>query len=141
MQELTLVAVQSVSSYAMFGVIWLVQLLVYPAFRLVPPEHWARLHAHHGTRISWVVIPLMLVELASALFLLAAPPAALESLQPLLAGCVALAWVSTFAIQVPLHQRLARGHDPRAIERLIQTNWIRTAAWTLKAALLLATGG
>ena len=83
-----------------------------------------------------MVIPLMLVEVASGLALLftpAAPPAPVQGWQVV---CLAIIWISTFAIQVPLHRRLERGHDAQSVERLIRTNWIRTITWTAKAALL-----
>ena len=46
-------------------------------------------------------------------------------------------WGSTTFVQVPLHGRLARGLDATALRRLVLTNWIRTAAWTLRAGLLV----
>jgi hypothetical protein len=45
--------------------------------------------------------------------------------------------VSTFAVQVPLHARLAAGFDPQAHRRLVLTNWWRTAAWSLRSLLAL----
>ena len=48
------------------------------------------------------------------------------------AALVAVAWVATFALAVPLHDRLqAAGPDPALFGRLVATNWVRTAAWTL----------
>jgi hypothetical protein len=46
---------------------------------------------------------------------------------------VVVAWVVTFAVSVPLHGVLAAGKDAAAIEQLIRTNWLRTAAWTVAA--------
>ena len=40
-------------------------------------------------------------------------------------------------VQVPLHRRLQGGFDAAAHRRLVRTNWLRTAAWTLRAALAL----
>ncbi len=51
---------------------------------------------------------------------------------------LAVSWVSTFAVQVPLHRKLAGGFEAADHRRLVVTNWVRTAAWTLRAALLLA---
>lgn len=50
-----------------------------------------------------------------------------------MAALVALIWLSTFLIQVPIHQQLAKGKDLGLIDRLVRTNWIRTILWTLKA--------
>ena len=46
-----------------------------------------------------------------------------------LLGCI---WLSTFAVQVPIHNRLAEGVNIDLIAKLVRTNWIRTAAWTLR---------
>jgi hypothetical protein len=48
-----------------------------------------------------------------------------------------LLWVSTFLVQVPLHERLRGGYDAELIARLVWTNWWRTAGWTMRAGLLL----
>ncbi|NIT98857.1 MAG: hypothetical protein GWN79_27120 [Actinobacteria bacterium] len=49
---------------------------------------------------------------------------------------LAVALGSTVLVQVPLHRRLAEGHDRRTAERLIATNWVRTVAWSLRGLLL-----
>ena len=46
------------------------------------------------------------------------------------------ALLSTVLLQVPLHARLAAGHDEHAARRLVATNWIRTAAWTSRGVML-----
>lgn len=43
-------------------------------------------------------------------------------------------WASTAFVQIPQHRRLARGGDPEAVSALVRGNWVRTVAWTLRAA-------
>ena len=50
---------------------------------------------------------------------------------------VAIIWASTALIQVPCHAKLVEGFDARAHRRLVDTNWIRTIAWTLRGAIVL----
>ena len=51
---------------------------------------------------------------------------------------VAVAWVATFALAVPAHDKLqATGLDREVVARLVAMNWIRTVAWTLAFLLLL----
>jgi hypothetical protein len=91
---------------------------------------------------TWVVAPLMLIELASAFWLalnMISPVRPMEAWVGL--ALVALAWVSTFMLQVPLHDKLARSFDATSAERLVATNWVRTVAWTLRAALCLTWVG
>ena len=45
-------------------------------------------------------------------------------------------WLHTGVVAVPLHNKLAQGYDPASIQRLVRTNWVRTTAWTLRAAVL-----
>ena len=50
-------------------------------------------------------------------------------------GLLAVIWLSTALIQVPLHQRLGGGFDAEVHSRLVTSNWIRTVAWTLRGLL------
>ncbi len=117
----------------MTGVIWVVQLLVYPAFRRIHESAWLDYHRHHTRSISFIVLPLMLAELFSGIALLILS----QDGQRMQIALLAVIWFSTFAIQVPLHHQLAQGWDNATINRLIHTNWIRTVAWTAKSALAL----
>ena len=49
---------------------------------------------------------------------------------------VGVIWASTAFIQVPMHNVLGRGFDADAHAHLVSTNWIRTIAWSARAALL-----
>jgi hypothetical protein len=48
------------------GVIWVVQLVVYPALALVGKSEFARYHAAHTRGMGWVVGAPMLLELGLA---------------------------------------------------------------------------
>lgn len=126
------------ATLAMAGVIWIVQVVHYPLFSGVGEEGFAAYASSHARRITFVVGPLMLVEAATAVWLAFDRPAPVGR-----AGAwagvalVAVAWASTFFVQVPLHGRLGAGFDAAAHARLVRTNWARTAAWTARAALVL----
>jgi len=130
-------------SAAMAGLVWFVQVVHYPLFAGVGPTGWAAYHAAHTRRTTWVVAPLMLAEHAAALALLAAPPPGVSrAMAGVGYGLLLVAWVSTFAVQVPLHNRLGGDGLADAAEgmaRLTRTNWIRTVAWTLRVGVALAT--
>jgi len=131
-----MILLQYFTSYALMGLIWTIQLVHYPAFRHVAVEDFHNFHHMHTRGISVIVMPLMLVELAAACWLVW-NPATRDPLQWLLLTLVGLIWLSTFSLQVPCHAHLAQGKDLEKIEKLISTNWLRTLAWTLKAGLLL----
>jgi hypothetical protein len=47
-------------------------------------------------------------------------------------------WASTFLLQVPCHLRLSAGWDAATHRFLVDSNWIRTIAWTLRLVLAVA---
>jgi hypothetical protein len=119
------------------GLIWTVQVVHYPSFGLVPKADWVPFHAAHTRRMSYVVMAPMVLELGLAIWLAWAGRAALPSGAGWWSlGLVGLIWAVTFFISVPFHNRLEKGFDYIAIDGLTRTNWIRTLAWTARAALL-----
>ena len=87
--------------------------------------------------MSFVVLAPMVLELALALWLAWAGRAALPGGAGWWGlGLVGLIWATTFFISVPFHNRLETGFDYVAIDGLTRTNWLRTLAWTARAALL-----
>ena len=130
---------QVVGSVGMFGAIWMVQLVHYPLMRFVPGAQFAGFETAHRVRISWVVGPLMAVEGLCVLAFLFAPPAGLPWWLPWAGAAVeAVAIGTTVFVSAPLHERLNAHFDAAALDRLIATNWIRTAAWTGRAVVSIA---
>ncbi|HND34026.1 MAG TPA: hypothetical protein PLA94_28695 [Myxococcota bacterium] len=126
-----------VVTWMLVGLIWTIQVVHYPLFARVGAAEWARFHAEHSTRITLLVGPLMVAELGLAVALgLGAPPER-RVWAWVAAGLVGVAWLSTAFLSVPLHNRLGAGQDLGLIAELVQTNWPRTLAWTLRGLLLL----
>lgn len=130
---------QAFASLALTGLIWCIQVVHYPLFAAVGKDEFVRYEADHTRLITLVVGPLMLVELAAAIWIAAVRPGGIPAWMAW-TGLVLLAaiWLSTAAIQVPCHARLAAGFDAGAHARLVSSNWIRTVAWTLRGFLSLA---
>ncbi len=134
---MTVLVVGAAATWAMVGLIWLVQLVHYPMLvgwtRTSPVEA----AAFHQRRISFVVGPLMAVEAVTALVLLVDRPETMSALAAWVsAALLGVALASTVLVQVPLHTRLAAGVDDEAANRLCSTNWVRTVAWTLRGLVL-----
>ena len=141
-----LLLVHAAATTAMAGVIWFVQVVHYPLFAAVGRDGFAAYESAHRRLTTWVVAPMMLAELATAAALPFRPTPAAGPAWGSWAGLALLAvvWLSTFLIQVPLHERLSRGFDADAHRSLVRSNWVRTVAWTARAALalsMLALGG
>jgi len=123
------------ATWFMVGLIWFVQVVHYPLFAGVGETGWAEYSLRHQKQTTLVVGPVMLVELVTAVLLLAMAPGLLTIAGAVLLGLV---WASTFFVQVPLHGRLGDGHDALVMRRLVATNWARTALWTARGVLALA---
>ena len=126
--------------FAMMGVIWLVQLVQYPMFAYLAQERFAHAHAMHSQNITFIVFPLMGLELLTALYLVfaIAPPGGSIGMVLNLVSVLAL-WKITALVFVPLHNRLAvGGYDIGVIERLVRLNWWRTAIWSARTMVWLA---
>ena len=131
--------VQAFASLALTGLIWCIQVVHYPLFAAVGRDQFTRYEADHARLITLVVGPLMLVELAAALWLAAVRPAGVPAWMAWTGlALVAAIWLSTAAIQVPCHAKLAAGFDAEVHARLVSSNWIRTVAWTARGLLALA---
>jgi hypothetical protein len=118
------------------GLIWIVQLVHYPAFVYISSERFLEFHKLHSTNITFVVMPAMLLELALSIYVLYDSQENISLYWALFLLLVGI-WASTFFLQVPLHNRLALGKDEEIISKLVSTNWIRTFLWSLRLAGLL----
>ena len=122
----------------MTGVIWFVQVVHYPLFLRVGEGHFHAYSQEHQRRTTWVVAPVMLLEMGTAIGLTVRQPAGPERLAAWIGlGLLAAIWLSTALIQVPLHRRLLASYDSRVVEQLVHSNWFRTVCWTLRAGLAL----
>ena len=138
--EMELFVAQIAATLVMTGVIWFVQVVHYPLFARVGRSEFAAYESEHTTRTGWVVGPPMLVEIATATAVLL--PGLRPEFFPLWAAMtgealVGVIWISTAALQVPLHGRLIKGFEAKAAARLVSSNWVRTICWSLRAVLLL----
>lgn len=135
---MTLLLVHLAATLLMCGVIWTMQLVHYPLFARVGASAFPAYEAAHQARITWIVAPLMLVELATALALVVRPPVPVPPAAAWTGLALALvAWGVTGFVSAPLHGVLAGGFDAGAHRALVLTNWLRTAAWTARAGLVL----
>lgn len=134
--SLALLLVHLAATGLMTGLIWFVQVVHYPLFAAVPAEGFGAFERAHVARTGRLVGPIMLAEAASVAGIMLLAPAGVPRWMAW-AGLAMLAvvWISTFAVQVPLHQRLESGQDPDVIRRLVATNWVRTLVWSLRGAL------
>ena len=116
----------------MDGLIWLVQVVHYPAYGFIDPLKFAAYQRFHTRTITFIVAPVMTLELLSGAYLFCNGQIAFGSGWNL-AG-LAITWLVTLALSVPAHEKLGAGPDDRHIRSLIRGNWIRTLMWTARSA-------
>ena len=130
-----LLKVNFISTSIMVGVIWVIQLLHYPSFHFINDQKYIEFQHFHMQRISFIVVPVMLIELASALLLAYFFE---SSLTIILLALVIGNWAITLIFFTNMHQKLTDGYDHSIVNRLVQINWSRTALWSLRLIILLS---
>ena len=127
-------ALQAASTWAMVGVIWFVQVVHYPLFESVGESEFSQYSARHSNRTTWVVLPLMSVELATSYLLWQQQQTVLSAMG---LGIVVVLWATTLLFYAPLHGRLARGFDFPIWSLLVRANWCRTWLWSARGVFVL----
>ncbi|WP_110887049.1 hypothetical protein [Deinococcus yavapaiensis] len=135
---MTLLIVHAAVTWCLVGLIWTIQLVHYPLFDFVGEAGFTAYHTRHSSVISFLVGPLMLLELVTAGWLVLHPPPSVSA-TPCWIGfaLVLVIWASTAFVSVPIHARLGSGFDSGLVSTLVGTNWIRTVAWTARGVLIL----
>ncbi len=133
-----LLAAHIFATFAMTGLIWFVQGVHYPIFAFVPNDAFVDFENAHTQFTGYIVFPVMLIELGSAIALLFFSGNTISrKLRIWNLALVLIIWASTFLIQVPIHQSLSIGYSTEAQEMLVLSNWLRTALWTVRSSLFV----
>jgi len=123
-----LLYIKELSDFGLMILIWLVQLIIYPSFTYFEKARLQAWHSKYTSMISIIVMPLMLVQLASTFYLIYNGFNYILLLQSIL---IILLWMSTFFEAVPLHKKIDSGLEiKKVIEKLVQVNWKRTMMWS-----------
>ena len=120
---------------AIVGVIWMVQSVHYPSFLYVDKNKYKLFQEFHMSRIGFIVVPLMAVELITgALLLIIYKLSSIYffSSMLLLVGI----WFLTAIVFTRIHSKLLNGYSEKLIHDLVSFNWIRTIMWTTRLVLL-----
>jgi hypothetical protein len=122
--------IQTLIDFGIVVLLWLVQLVIYPGFLRVETSQLVSWHQTYTFRVSFVIMPLLLTQLALAVAAVFA--GGVFWLDGIILTLVLICWALTFFVSVPLHRKIDAG-DVSAATRvaLIRTNWPRTILWTL----------
>jgi hypothetical protein len=121
----------------MTGIIWLVQMIHYPSFKLVGNDNFSNYHQNHLRQTSIVIAIPMVLEILTATYLFIFVDMFRNNVLFLFTlALLFLIWIVTFLVSVPKHNTLSKGFNDQVTSALIKTNWIRTIGWSLRALLL-----
>lgn len=124
-----LLLIQLAACAAMTGIIWMVQIAIYPLFARLEGPVFEDYHQRYMRQVSFVIAPFMFLEATTCAACLYLGDWRTQILPTFL---LALVWASTAFIQVPQHQKLT----PQTVPALVRSNWLRTVAWTARLVLL-----
>ena len=104
----------------------------------IPKEQFLAYHKFHSLRISLIAMPLMIIELITSFLLLYQNfNNVIQKIFLINLVLVVLIWLSTFLVQVPLHNILSKEKNDKVISKLILSNWFRTILWTARSILMI----
>lgn len=127
------------STLILCGIIWTIQIVHYPLFSLVGSEAFPGYESAHISRITLLVMPVMLIEGATALLLALSPPDGIPSwLLWLGIVLIGIVWLLTLFVNTPQHNVLSRGYSESVHNALLLSNWLRTAMWSIRGLLMLS---
>jgi hypothetical protein len=138
----TVLLANAAATLFMTGLIWFVQIVHYPLFAAVGSAEFPAYSRAHQSLTTFVVGPPMLIEALTASVLVFVRPAGVPAWLPwsglVLVGVI---WISTALLQIPAHGRLSAGFSEETGALLVSTNWVRTVAWSLRGAVVVAMLG
>ena len=132
--QFILLLIHLISTSLIVGIIWVIQVVHYPSFHFIGNSRYISFQKFHMERISYIVIPVMLVESISGFLLI------YDELNPILLISMVLLlsiWMLTAFFFSSVHQRLVSGYQLEMVAKLVKINWIRTLLWTLRLLLLI----
>ncbi len=121
--------------FGMVILIWMTQLIVYPAFSFYSEEELNDWHKRYTATISVIVIPLMSAQLLIHAYYLWVNQSMISIINAII---IALLWAITFGEAVPLHNQITRQEESlKAAKTLVHLNWYRTILWNVVFGLSL----
>ena len=117
-------------SSILLGLILVIHFVHYKSFNFIDVEKFVEFHKFHTKNISFLVIPLMIIEVVISIIICYFYFSILSLIN---LSLVALIWIITFLLQVPSHNKLSTGKSFAEIEKLVSGNVFRVYLWFFKA--------
>ena len=125
------------ASVLMTGIISFIQFIQYPLLFHISSFDFTCYFKKYISRITWFIYPVLIIEIAFALWLSFLPLQSKLQL-PILITYILLALVTmnTLLIQTPLIQKLQHSFDKAVLSKIMFYNWIRFVSSALRTLIL-----
>ena len=129
-----------IATSIMIGVIWVIQLVHYPSFYYVDRSRYELFQDFHMRNISWIVFPIMSIELITGILLIQSPVFGHSNKLFFISMILlALIWFLTATLFISIHKNLSNGYNKNIIYRLVNLNWLRTILWSLRMVFIFGS--
>ena len=130
----TLYFIQIVCNSYLVSLVFMTQFITYPTFLHIDKDKFSEYHRKYVNNISFIVAPVMLIELLTLLLIayFSKDFLIIKSLILLL-----VIWLTTFFIMIPSHNKISKSFNKKEINRLINYNWVRTILWSFKLLVII----
>lgn len=126
--EEILTTTQLIVNFGLVVLIWMVQLIVYPSFLHYKKENLIPWHQKYTQKITVIVVPLMLFQLALAIYFAFQNLSVTTIISSL---TILFLWGFTFTSFAPVHFKISSGkHTQKDLYLLVKRNWWRTFLWS-----------
>jgi hypothetical protein len=116
--------------FGLMVLIWMVQLLIYPGFKYFDATHFKDWHREYARNMGFIVAPVMFAQVGMCIYFFYNFSGQFTT-NIIYAVLIALTWITTFTIFVPIHNKMDRnGMDIALCDTLTRRNWIRVILWT-----------
>jgi hypothetical protein len=134
-----LLTVCTLAYFYCLGVSWLLQVVVYPTYRLVGAAEFVPFHVSQGRRmIPVLMVPMTATAVLSVVTAVLHRAAANAGLLWGVAACAAIVIGTTLVSELPKHLALDKGgKNDQLINGLVRDNLPRSLAWTVGCILLM----
>lgn len=122
---------------AMCGGVWLRQLIYYPLLSFVGEDRVPSYQRENRRRVQLTLQPAQVITVILAVMLVFWHSASIPAALPVAGVACEVLVVAATGYEVPRQRRLETGFSSEVLSQLLAGNWVRVAALSLHAALVV----
>lgn len=129
--------IQLISSGAILGVLWYLQLVHYPLLKKVK-DNFTAYETLSVRKILFFMTPWIILDvLVNVILALNLSSGFAGIIMGIILALSIFTWLMTFFFQIDIQQELLSGFSLKSLKSVIRSSLIRTIIWSFKVALLV----